>query len=56
MAEGGDVERVSWIDPLFIQWVSTPDILPAPKIDMETSESKLDHHVLSNTKKYQNTV
>ena len=27
--------------------MSTPDFLPAPKIDMETSESKLDHHVLT---------
>ncbi len=39
MAEGGNVERVSWIGPLFIKWVSTPDFLPAPKIDMETSKA-----------------
>jgi hypothetical protein len=43
MAEGGGVERVIWIDPL-----STLDFLPAPKIDMETSENKLDHHTYAN--------
>ena len=61
MAEGGDVERVSFvcqrclqplrIDPSFYSMSEhtyaelSLNFLPAPEIDLETSESKLDHYV-----------
>ena len=49
MAEGGDVERVSWIDPLFIRWVSSEHIWfsACSQNWYGTSEIKLDHHVLT---------
>ena len=61
MAEAGEIERVSFvcqrclqplrIDPSFYSMSEhtyaelSLNFLPAPEIDLETSESKLDHYV-----------